>query len=73
VLKQAEDNDDLILRCYEVAGSAVRATISLPIWNRTLTIDMGPSEIKTIRIPIDPTAVAYEVNLIEWSEDAPKQ
>jgi alpha-mannosidase len=65
VLKQAEDNNDLILRCYETAGRAERVLISLPLLNRILTVNMGPCEIKTLRIPLEPSEEVKEVDLIE--------
>lgn len=73
VFKRSEDNDDLILRCYETAGRATRVTIQLPRWDRTLTIDFSPCEIKTLRVPLDSIKTVNEVNLIEWDEDAAKQ
>ena len=68
VIKRSEDNDDLILRCYETAGRATRAIISLPRWDRTLELAFTPCEIKTLCIPLDPTAAVNEVNLEEWDE-----
>jgi alpha-mannosidase len=64
-LKLAEDGDDLVLRAYETTRASGRATITLPHWQRTITADFGPSEIKTFRIPRDPAATVVEVNLIE--------
>jgi alpha-mannosidase len=65
-LKQAEDGDDLILRAYESARTASRTVISLPQWNRSVEADFGPAEIKTFRIPRDPSQPSVEVNLLEW-------
>ena len=66
VLKQAEDNDDLILRLYETSKAATRARISLPLLDRTIEAHFGPCEIKTFRIPRDPAQPVLETNLIEW-------
>jgi alpha-mannosidase len=70
VLKQAEENDDLILRAYETAGVAGRATLCLgaPLGDRTVVVDFGACEIKTLRIPRDPAQPVLETNLLEWQE-----
>lgn len=72
VLKQAEDSEtsegDLILRCYETAKTATEATITLPQWSRFIEAHFGPSEIKTFRIPRDPSKPIVETNLIELDE-----
>ena len=66
VLKKAEDNDDLILRCVEVSQEAVTATICMPRWNRIFQASFGPCEIKTLRVPKDPSLPVQETNLLEW-------
>ena len=66
VLKQAEDSDDLIVRAYETTKTATRATITLPKWNRAITADFVPCEIKTFRVPRDASKPVTEVNLLEW-------
>ena len=68
VLKKAEDNDDLILRCFETSKEATRATICLPKWQRAIEADFGPCEIKTFRIPKDHKLPVAETNLLEWDE-----
>lgn len=65
-LKEAEDGGALILRCYETAGEATDARMTLSRWGRTIPALFGPSEIKTFRIPDDPQAPVTEVDLIEW-------
>ena len=65
VLKQAEDSDDLILRCYETSRMATTATITLPHWKRTIMMRLGPCEIKTLRIPLDEDEPIVETNLLE--------
>ncbi len=66
VLKQAEDNDDVILRAYETAKSTAKATITLPEMGRTIEASFLPCEIKTFRIPRDPAQPAVETDLVEW-------
>jgi alpha-mannosidase len=68
VLKQAEEGDDLILRAYEIARAASRASIRLPRWGRTIELAFGPAEIKTLRVPRDPSRPVVEVNMLEWEE-----
>lgn len=65
VLKQAEDNDDLVLRCYETTRVATEATIRLPVWNRVITTWFAPCEIKTFRIPNDAALPVIETDLLE--------
>lgn len=65
-IKQAEDNDDMILRCYETNKVVTHATIHLPKWNRVIQTTFNPCEIKTFRIPRDETKPVVETNLLEW-------
>lgn len=65
-LKKAEDNDDLIVRCYETNRKATDAVIHLPHWNRTIQARFGPCEIKTIRIPKDENMPIAENSMLEW-------
>jgi alpha-mannosidase len=67
-LKKAEDNEDMILRCYETAGVSTNGTIHLPHWNRVIEAAFGPCEIKTFRIPRDVHQPVVETNLLEWAE-----
>ena len=66
-VKMAEQGDDLIIRCVEVAQEAVHATIHLPQWQRVIQASFGPCEIKTMRIPKDPALPVQETNLLEWA------
>lgn len=68
VLKKAEDSDDLVVRCVEVNGEAVRATICLPFWNRAFVAEFSPCEIKTFRIPENQEDEVVETNLLEWMD-----
>ncbi|MCZ7575222.1 MAG: hypothetical protein M5U01_42270 [Ardenticatenaceae bacterium] len=68
VVKRAEDNDDMIVRCYETDRVATQARICLPRWNRTITAVFAPCEIKTFRVPRDETLPVVETDLLEWSE-----
>jgi alpha-mannosidase len=68
VIKQAEDNDDLIVRAYETSNEATSAVIILPKWNRTINTEFKPSEIKTYRIPKDQSKPIVENNLLEWED-----
>jgi alpha-mannosidase len=67
-LKRAEDNDDLVLRCYETSRSPTEVTIRLPRWNRVIRASFKPGEIKTFCIPADESMPARETNLLEWDE-----
>jgi alpha-mannosidase len=64
VVKQAEDSDDLIVRCYETAGRATTATVNLGLLHRQWTGSFHPLEIKTLRVPRAGGATR-EVNVLE--------
>ena len=66
VLKQAEDNGDLVLRAYETSRTATHAAIHLPRWGRDIEASFSPCEIKTFRIPRDSSKPIKETNLLEW-------
>jgi alpha-mannosidase len=70
VVKQAEDSDDMVIRAYETAGVATRASLCLggALGGRTLDAVFAPCEIKTWRIPRDASAPVVETNLLEWTE-----
>lgn len=68
VVKHAEENDDLVVRCYETAGIGTQGCIQLPAWNRTINAQFGPCEIKTFRVPQDSSLAVVETNLLEWVE-----
>ena len=72
-LKKAEDNDDMILRCYEAQRVQTRATIRLRHWDRVIHANFGPCEIKSFRIPRDGTRPVVETNLLEWTEEEADQ
>jgi alpha-mannosidase len=63
-IKQAEDSNDLILRCYETAGRAATANIDLRFAKRKWTGSFRPSEIKTLRMNAR-TGQIREVNALE--------
>ncbi|MFD1676637.1 alpha-mannosidase [Alicyclobacillus fodiniaquatilis] len=67
VVKQAEDDNEMVIRCYETSGQPGTAHISLPKWARTFTVQFGPCEIKTFCIPKDVEQPIRETNLLEWS------
>ncbi|WP_308638322.1 alpha-mannosidase [Paenibacillus silvisoli] len=65
--KPAEDGDGYVLRCYETCGRrADDVRIEFPALNRTWTTQLGRCEIKTFRIPVDPSRDVTELNLIEF-------
>ncbi len=64
VLKRAEDGEALVVRAYESAGRATVAHIT--VLDRTFDTELGPAEIKTLRIPRDPGTAVSETDLLEW-------
>lgn len=67
-VKLAEDNDDLIVRCYE--SSRVATEAELRVGERVIPLSFGACEIKTIRVPCDDSQPVMETNLLEL-EDVP--
>jgi alpha-mannosidase len=66
VIKQAEDNQDVIVRAYETAGRATAARLHLTAWGRDFEAQFGACEIKTFRIPQQADKPVVETDLIEW-------
>jgi alpha-mannosidase len=64
-VKQAEDGNDLIIRCYETAGRATKASLDLGLVHRHWTGDFHPLEIKTLRVPLSAAGKIREVNALE--------
>ncbi len=65
VVKQAEDNDDIIVRAYETDQVSTQATICLPKWNQVIQAAFVPCEIKTFRVPRYGARPVTEINLLE--------
>jgi alpha-mannosidase len=66
VVKKSEDDDAIVVRAYDSSGRGGRATIELPLVERTIAADFGPAEIKTFRVPRDPKSPWTETDLLEW-------
>ncbi len=64
VVKQAENNDDLIIRCVETAGEDTKATINLDFADRSWKGNFRGCEIKTLRLDRDAGRI-NEVNILE--------
>lgn len=68
-LKWAEEGEAIVVRLYETGKTAAKATVSLPLLNRTFEASFGPCEIKTFRVPLDETQPVQETDLLEWTEE----
>lgn len=66
VIKQAEDNDDWIIRAYETDKRTTTTTIHIPICKRKILLTFAPCEIKTIRVPRKHTKAISETNMLEF-------
>jgi len=64
-VKQAEDGNDLIIRCYETAGHATKATLDLGFMHRHWSGEFHPLEIKTLRVPLAAAGAIRGVNALE--------
>jgi alpha-mannosidase len=63
-IKEAEDGDDLIIRCVETSGMNNTATLDFAFLNRQWTGNFKPCEIKSLRLN-KKTMDIKEVNLLE--------
>jgi len=63
-IKNAEENDDLIVRCVELTGKATVASLKFGFNGKQWSGNFTPCEIKTLRINRKSGAVK-EVNLLE--------
>jgi alpha-mannosidase len=63
-IKQAENSEDMILRCFETVGLPVEATLDLRFADRKWKCIFRPDEIKTLRINLKSGDI-MEVNLLE--------
>lgn len=64
VIKKAESGEDLIIRCYETAGRSTTASLDLALVKRRWSGHFRPSEIKTLRVPLNGGEIR-EVDLLE--------
>lgn len=65
-LKRAEDGDGYIIRLNETAGRATRCVIDAPMFGRSIEVELGPVDIRTLFIPDDADAPVREVLFTEW-------
>jgi alpha-mannosidase len=63
-IKNAEDNDDLIVRCVELTGKATSANLKFGFNGKQWSGSFTPSEIKTLRVSRK-SGTIKEVNLLE--------
>jgi len=63
-IKQAEDNNDLIIRCVETSGKQTTAVLDLSFAGYKWEGHFRPCEIKSLRLNPD-TGKTFEVNLLE--------
>ena len=64
-MKLAEDGDDVVVRIAETVGRSAPVRLAFPAWDRTLTFDIGPFELRTFRVPRDRAAGPVETDLLE--------
>jgi alpha-mannosidase len=64
-LKVAEDGEDLVVRLVETCGRGATANLRLAAWDREVEIEIGPYEIRTLRVPRDADASWIETDLLE--------
>uniref|UniRef100_UPI003217A050 alpha-mannosidase n=1 Tax=uncultured Draconibacterium sp. TaxID=1573823 RepID=UPI003217A050 len=63
-IKQAEDNNDLVIRCVETSGVSTSASFDFRFAGRTWKGNFNPCEIKTLRIN-STTGNITETNVLE--------
>jgi alpha-mannosidase len=57
---------DLIVRAVETRGERTTARLALPLVGRVLEQEFAPYQLRTFRVPADPSAPVTEVDLVEW-------
>jgi alpha-mannosidase len=68
-LKLSEDGRALVLRLFEPTGSARRTLVRIPALDLAVPVDMGPYELRTLRIDLATRAVRAS-DLLEREEAA---
>ena len=68
-LKLAEDGDEIVVRVAETTGRRADARVTFAAWDRELTFEIGPYEIRTFRVRRDGSEGAVEVDLLERTLD----
>ena len=63
-VKEAEDGDDIIVRCFESTGRPSKATLNLAFAKTQWSGTFHPFEIKTLRVNRKTSAVR-EVDILE--------
>ncbi len=63
-IKQAEDNNDLVIRCVETSGEPATASLDLRFAGRTWKGSFRPLEIKTLRMDSNSGKIT-ETNVLE--------
>ena len=63
-VKRAEDGDGYIVRLFEPTGNARTVSLELPWLSKTVSIDLGAYEIRSLRVDAG-SGDTTEVNLIE--------
>ncbi|WP_375422772.1 alpha-mannosidase [uncultured Friedmanniella sp.] len=63
--------EDLIVRAVETTGRPASARIHLPVADRVLEEEFAPHQIRTFRVPADPSLPVTEVDLVEWALPLP--
>ncbi|WP_304518487.1 alpha-mannosidase [Cellulomonas sp. PS-H5] len=56
---------DLVVRAVETRGERGTALLELPVVGRTVEAEFGPFQLRTFRVPADPSAPVVEVDLVE--------
>ena len=65
VAKQAEDGDALVLRFVEVYGQTTKAEVEFKPLQTKFALDMKPTQIQTVAIPLEKKKAVRFVNLLE--------
>ena len=63
-IKQAEDNNDVIIRCVETSGVPTTASLDLRFAGKKWKGSFRPMEIKTLRMNTDSGRIT-ETNVLE--------
>ena len=65
VAKQAEDGDALVLRFVELYGQSSKVNVQFKPLQTNFSLDMKPTQIQTVIIPLQKKEAVRLVNLLE--------
>lgn len=54
------------VRCWAAGTEPSTGTVRLPLLHRAFRVHLGPGQLQTFRVPVDPAQPVTETDLVEW-------